>query len=240
MLRLPGLDPLDWEFPDPASALDDPDGLLAVGGDLSPGRLISAYSSGIFPWFNDDQPILWWSPSTRAILDTADLRVTRSLRKSLRNRGFRVSADRCFDTVIHACAAPRAKAGGTWIVGDMQQAYSVLHALGLAHSVEVWLEDRLVGGLYGISFKGCYFGESMFSRVSDASKVAFVTLVDFLRRNDITLIDCQMMTPHLQSLGARPMSRDDYLCLLRDTLARHPGPFLPGRWTLDSDLPPVP
>ena len=240
MLRLPHLDLNDWWFPDPATALEDPDGLLAVGGDLSPGRLVTAYSMGIFPWFNTDQPILWWSPSIRAVLDHGNLRITRSLRKRLKNGGFRVSADQCFDAVTAACAAPRPKADSTWIVPDMRLAYSRLHTLGLAHSIEVWLGGELVGGLYGVSFKGCYFGESMFSRVPDASKVAFVTLVEHLRLSGIYLIDCQMLTPHLQSLGATPLPRADYLELLGATLARHPEPLQPAQWTLASEQPPLP
>jgi leucyl/phenylalanyl-tRNA--protein transferase len=240
MLRLPPLDPNDWWFPDPSSALHDPDGLLAVGGDLSPGRLIAAYSQGIFPWFNAGQPILWWSPSVRAVLDHGNLRISRSLRKSLRNRGFRVTADTCFDDVTASCAAPRPKASGTWILPDMQEAYGALHELGLAHSIEVWRGADLVGGLYGVSFKGCYFGESMFSRETDASKVAFVTLVEHLRQSGVLLIDCQMMTPHLESLGVNPLPRNSYLDLLTYTLARHPGPLVPEMWSLPSDQPPLP
>jgi len=194
-------------FPDPALAETEPNGLLAVGGDLSPERLRNAYRLGIFPWYSEGQPILWWSPDPRLVLQPGDLRVSRSLRRTLRRDVFSVSIDRDFAGVIRACAAPRPDADGTWIVPEMIGAYERLHALGLAHSAEAWRDGELVGGLYGVAMGQVFFGESMFSRASDASKVAFVHLVQRLAAWGYTLVDCQVYTAHLASLGATETPR---------------------------------
>ena len=197
-------------FPDPALAETEPNGLLAVGGDLSPQRLRSAYRLGIFPWYGAGQPILWWSPDPRLVLFPDRLRISRSLRKTLRRGAFTVSLDRDFGAVIRACAAPRADAGGTWIVPAMARAYERLHVLGLAHSAEAWRGDELAGGLYGVAMGRVFFGESMFSRVSDASKVALAYLARCLSAWGYALIDCQVYTPHLASLGAVEMPRAEF------------------------------
>ena len=197
-------------FPDPALAETEPNGLLAVGGDLSPQRLRSAYRLGIFPWYGAGQPILWWSPDPRLVLFPDRLRISRSLRKTLRRGAFTVSLDRDFGAVIRACAAPRADAGGTWIVPAMARAYERLHVLGLAHSAEAWRGDELAGGLYGVAMGRVFFGESMFSRASDASKVALAYLARCLSDWGYALIDCQVYTPHLASLGAVAMPRAEF------------------------------
>jgi len=205
-------------FPSPNTALVDPDGLLCAGGDLQPATIVSAYSQGIFPWFSDGQPILWWTPDPRMVLLPNELKVTRSLRKVIRQGKFEVTFDTAFDRVIDSCAEPREPGGGTWIVAEIQNAYKQLHKQGVAHSVECWLGDRLVGGLYGVAIGRVFFGESMFSRVSDASKVAFVTLVDKLRQDKFELIDCQQQTRHLASFGAQPISRAAFLQRLGDLI----------------------
>jgi len=197
-------------FPDVSLALREPDGLLAVGGDLSPERLLAAYRRGIFPWYNDEQPILWWSPDPRTVLYPAALKVSRSLRKTLNRGVFTVTMDRSFDAVVGACAAPRAGNSGTWITREMAAAYGRLHTLGFAHSVECWREERLVGGLYGVAIGRAFFGESMFSRESDASKVAFCHLVRQLGAWDFGLIDCQVYSAHLASLGAEEIPRSRF------------------------------
>ncbi|HYN77206.1 MAG TPA: leucyl/phenylalanyl-tRNA--protein transferase [Lamprocystis sp. (in: g-proteobacteria)] len=201
-------------FPDVRQALRHPNGLLAAGGDLSPQRLVRAYRHGIFPWFSDDDPILWWSPDPRTVLFPDRLRCSRSLRKRLRQRPFGVTLDRDFAAVIQACAAPRDGAHGTWILPEMVAAYSTLHRLGIAHSVEVWDAGRLVGGLYGVACGQTFFGESMFSRVTDASKVALVHLCRELVDRGFRLIDCQMRTAHLSSLGAVELPRDQFVAWL--------------------------
>ncbi|TRX76507.1 leucyl/phenylalanyl-tRNA--protein transferase [Pseudomonas mangiferae] len=206
-----------WEFPPLHQALRDPNGLLAAGGDLSAERLYRAYRHGCFPWFDEGQPVLWWSPDPRTVLFPDELHVSRSLAKVLRQERYRVTFDHCFEAVIGACAAPRAYASGTWITPPMQAAYIDLHHRGLAHSVEVWQGDELVGGLYGLAIGQLYFGESMFSRADDASKVGFVTLVERLKTWGFVLIDCQMPTRHLQSLGARSIPREEFASYL----ARH-------------------
>lgn len=208
-------------FPDPASALSQPNGLLAAGGDLSPQRLLAAYQRGIFPWYNHGEPILWWSPDPRMVLRPGDLRIRRSLGKTLRNKPWKISLDQAFSDVVSACAAPRGRAAnaphpdqtatGTWINPAMQGAYARLHELGWAHSVEVRLQDELVGGLYGVAIGRVFFGESMFSRTRDASKVALVALTRLMLRHGVALIDCQMHTSHLQSLGAATMDRISFL-----------------------------
>ncbi|MGI9246586.1 MAG: leucyl/phenylalanyl-tRNA--protein transferase [Steroidobacteraceae bacterium] len=203
-------------FPDVSEALAEPNGLLCAGGDLSPQRLLAAYRRGIFPWYSEGQPILWWSPDPRMVLHPEELRVTRSLRKSLRNRGFRVTFDTCFAEVMAQCASSGTRAsGGTWILGEMRDAYLELHRLGFAHSVEVWLEQRLVGGLYGLELGRVFFGESMFSSASDASKVALCHQCEALLGRGIELIDCQVASEHLHSLGARPIPRAGFLARLR-------------------------
>lgn len=202
-------------FPPVEMALREPDGLLAAGGDLSPERIVAAYRRGIFPWYSPGQPILWWSPDPRAVLDPAALRIRRSLGKSLRNRGYRVSVDTAFDAVIEACGSDELRPGGTWISPEMSRAYRRLHELGLAHSIETWREDRLVGGLYGVGLGQVFFGESMFSRERDASKVALVELCRRMLDAGGALIDCQMATAHLESLGAKLIDRRQFLALLR-------------------------
>lgn len=202
------------EFPPLNKALREPNGLLAAGGDLGPERLVSAYRHGCFPWFQDGQPILWWSPDPRTVLLPDELHISRSLAKLLRQRRYSVSFDRDFAAVIRACAAPRDYADGTWITHEMQDAYLELHRRGIAHSVEVWRGEDLVGGLYGLAIGQLFFGESMFSRADNASKVGFATLVGKLREWSFVLIDCQMPTQHLHSFGARAISRAtfaDYL-----------------------------
>ena len=195
-------------FPPLSKAMREPNGLLAAGGDLSPERLIQAYRHGCFPWFEEGQPILWWSPDPRTVLLPAEVHVSRSLRKVLRQGRFRVTFDRDFAAVIAECAGPRNYTDGTWITDDMQRAYLALHEQGHAHSVEVWDGDALVGGLYGLAMGRLFFGESMFSRADNASKVGFVTLVEHLQQAGFVLIDCQMPTDHLHSLGAQSIPRE--------------------------------
>lgn len=219
---LPWLPEHPIRFPHVAAALRDPDGLLAAGGALSPGWLLAAYRRGIFPWYSDDQPILWWSPDPRMVLFPEALKVRRSLAKRLRHGGFTVTADRAFDAVMSACAAPRQGQPGTWITDEMREAYGRLHALGAAHSVEVWHEDRLAGGLYGVALGPVFFGESMFTRVPDASKVALVHLARAMAAAGGRLIDCQMHTPHLASLGARDIARAEFIGYLEEWLGKPP------------------
>ncbi|WP_349570197.1 leucyl/phenylalanyl-tRNA--protein transferase [Azotobacter salinestris] len=204
-------------FPPLERALRDPNGLLAVGGDLSSERLIQAYRHGCFPWYQAGQPILWWSPDPRTVLLPHELHVSRSLRKVLRQERFQVSFDRDFSAVIQACAGPRDYADGTWITPEMRKAYQELHRRGIAHSVEVWQNGTLVGGLYGLAIGQLFFGESMFSHTDNASKVGFATLVRRLEQWGFVLIDCQMPTEHLQSLGARSIPRTEF----SDFLKRH-------------------
>lgn len=202
------------QFPPLDTALQEPNGLLAAGGDLSPARLVEAYRHGCFPWYQDGQPILWWSPDPRTVLFPEELHVSRSLAKVMRRQTFEITFDRDFEGVIRGCAAPRDYTDGTWITSPMQSAYIELHRQGLAHSVEAWRDDELVGGLYGLAMGRLFFGESMFSRADNASKVAFVTLATKLRHWGFSLIDCQMPTEHLHSFGARPITRRvfaDYL-----------------------------
>ena len=198
------------DFPPLNKALREPNGLLAAGGDLRPERLIQAYRHGCFPWFQDGQPILWWSPDPRTVLLPDNLHVSRSLAKVLRQGRYRVTFDQAFAEVIRACAAPRSYAAETWITSPMQDAYLELHRRGIAHSVEVWRDDLLVGGLYGLAMGQLFFGESMFSRADNASKVGFVTLVEHLKDWGFVLIDCQMPTEHLLSLGAQTISRTEF------------------------------
>lgn len=212
-------DPPD-AFPPVTDALTEPDGLLCAGGDLRPERILAAYRRGIFPWYAEGQPILWWSPDPRMVLFPHELKVSRSLRKSLRNRGFRVTQDTCFLQVITRCADCGTRAfEGTWISPEMQQAYAELHALGYAHSVEVWREDELVGGLYGLLLGRVFFGESMFSTEPDASKVALYWLVQALLERHVELIDAQVASEHLFSLGARLIPRAEFVARLEHALA---------------------
>ncbi len=206
----------DSFFPPLETALVKPNGLLAAGGDLSPERLIEAYRSGIFPWFNANETILWWSPDPRMVLFPSELRISRSLNKILRNSNYEVRVDSAFSQVIQACAEPRKGQSGTWIHSDMVSAYTVLHEMGLAHSVETWVGGELVGGLYGIAQGKMFFGESMFSRIHDASKIAFVHLVKQLERWNFKMIDCQMKTTHLASFGAREIPRKEFSQKLKE------------------------
>lgn len=209
MSLIPWLDSTN-QFPDIHTALDEPNGLLAAGGDLSPKRLIKAYQQGIFPWFDDQQPILWWSPNPRGVIIPKDIHVSKSLAKFIRRADFRISFDEAFADVIAACAAPRSYSQGTWITDDMQAAYLELHRMGYAHSLEVWDKQHLIGGLYGINIGKLFFGESMFSRATNASKIAFVALARQCQVWGFPLIDCQIPNPHLSSLGAIEMSRESF------------------------------
>ncbi len=198
-------------FPAVATALNDPPGLLAAGGDLSAERLIAAYRRGIFPWYEDGQPILWWSPDPRAVLYPDELHVSRSLARTRQRSTFRVTIDSAFNDVVAGCAEPRPGQAGTWITADMAAAYARLHRLGIAHSVESWCGDRLAGGLYGVGIGRVFFGESMFSRESDASKIAMLHLAECLQEWNFSLIDCQIDSPHLRTLGARLVPRPRFL-----------------------------
>jgi leucyl/phenylalanyl-tRNA--protein transferase len=216
-------------FPDAAFAED---GLLAVGGDLSPERLLLAYASGIFPWYGEGQPILWHSPDPRMVLEAGNLHVQKSLRKAIKRRDYLVTLDTAFHRVIEGCArALRPDEGGTWITPEMIEAYGELHRRGYAHSVEAWRENELAGGLYGVSLGAAYFGESMFALAPDASKVAFVTLVEQLDCWGITLIDCQVYTEHLERFGAQEWPREQYLTALREALMQ---PTRTGKWRFDA------
>lgn len=208
--------PINFQ-PFPALENADDDGLLAMGGDLSVDTLVSAYSQGIFPWFNEGQPILWWSPDPRLVLFPEQIRLTKSLKKSIRNR-YSVTCDRCFEEVIHNCAlrgATEKNDTGTWITEDMNEAYIDLHKSGYAHSIEVWRDNELVGGLYGLALGNVFFGESMFSHSSDASKVGLAYLCQHLANLEFSLIDCQVSSSHLLSLGARNIDRDQFISHLR-------------------------
>ena len=237
MNRLVWLDPGDpaQPFPEPDHALPEPNGLLAAGGCLSPQRLLMAYSRGIFPWYDADTPILWWSPDPRTVLFPEALRLNRSLRKTLRRRPFALSLDQCFDAVIEQCSAPRSYSTDTWITSDMKTAYLQLHELGFAHSVEVWREEQLVGGLYGVALGRLFFGESMFSRTSDASKTALACLCAHLHQWGFTAIDCQMPTAHLHRLGAVDLPRRDFMRLLGGCRQATDAPS--GNWRCLPDWP---
>jgi leucyl/phenylalanyl-tRNA--protein transferase len=229
MFRL-SANPSDLRFPPVEQA--SPDGLLAVGGDLRPERLLEAYRHGIFPWYSNDQPILWWSPDPRTVLFPDKLHISRSLKRSLRPGIFSVTLDRCFRAVTTACAKPRPQYpdGGTWITAEMLAAYTRLHELGYAHSVETWKEGQLVGGLYGVALGGAFFAESMFTHTSDASKVALVSLVRQLQNWGFRLMDCQQSSPHIKMLGAEDIPRRDFLDHLAAALAL---PDRRGRWQFD-------
>lgn len=219
------------DFPPVGRALRDPPGLLAAGGSLAPEWLLEAYPRGIFPWFSAGEPILWWSPDPRLVLLPSAVKVSRSLRKVLRQQRFEIRFDTAFRAVVSACAAPRVGASGTWITARMQEAYGRMHELGHAHSVEAWVGGELVGGLYGISVGRAFFGESMFSLRSDASKACLVYLAHYLESLNFGVIDCQMTTAHLLSLGAQEISREAF-CRRVAVLARDgPGP---ARWAADA------
>jgi leucyl/phenylalanyl-tRNA---protein transferase len=206
-------------FPPLERALDEPQGLLAAGGDLSPARLLAAYRRGIFPWYSPGQPVLWWSPDPRAVLFPEEFHCSRSLAKTLRNREFETFIDRDFNGVIDGCATPRAASPGTWITPEMRAAYLELHHCGFAHSFESYRGERLAGGLYGVRLGAVFFGESMFSREPDSSKVALARLVEFCRTEGIRVIDCQLSSRHLQSLGSRLIARAEFQGLLRQHIS---------------------
>lgn len=220
----------DVSFPDVSLALTEPDGLLAIGGDLTQERLLTAYRHGIFPWYTQDQPVLWWSPDPRFVLVPESLKISRSLRKTIRQQAYKITVNQCFDDVILACSSVnRPGQDGTWITREIRQSYRELHHAGFAHSVEAWFGDQLVGGLYGVSIGKVFFGESMFSTMTDASKVAFACFVKHIQQSGFRLIDCQVYTAHLQSLGAELITRQQFiqqlnkLCPSQDPIALTPG-----------------
>lgn len=229
--RLHWLDPRQPHqlFPDPGLALSDPNGLLAIGGDLSPTRLLNAYRQGIFPWFNPDEPILWWSPNPRCVFVPGTVHISHSLAKRIRKGGYALSFDRAFSETLAACAGARRRDRGTWLGADMQSAYRSLHRSGMAHSVEVWREGQLIGGLYGVALGRMFFGESMFSVETDASKLALVHLSQQLLDWGFPLLDCQVASPHLLRLGAYNMSRANFLAQSRQAQQLMP----PAHWQFD-------
>jgi len=220
----------DIPFPPVELALTHPNGLLAAGGDLSPERLLDAYRHGIFPWFNEDDPILWWSPNPRMVLFPAELKISHSLHKVLRNSTYEVRFDTSFEQVMRACAAPRKGQAGTWILEEIIAAYCELHRRGYAHSVETWIDGELAGGLYGMALGKMFYGESMFSRRTNASKIAIAHLCKQLELWKFGMIDCQMNTPHLASLGAREISRNEFIQRLQE-LIHYTGVPSPWHWT---------
>ncbi len=224
----------DYRFPPLEQALRTPNGLLAAGGDLAPARLLEAYRHGIFPWFSANDPILWWSPDPRMVLFPHEFKLSDSLRKTLRKHRYTVRIDNAFEQVMRACAAPRDGQSGTWIHEEMVAAYCALHHAGHAHSVETWIDGELAGGLYGIAIGRMFYGESMFSRRTDASKIALAHLCAQLERWNFGMIDCQMNTPHLASLGAREIPRKEFVARLQDLINCEPVPA----WRFDDDLYP--
>lgn len=222
----------DISFPPVTQALHSPNGLLAAGGDLSASRLLEAYRHGIFPWFSEGEPILWWSPDPRMVLFPEEFKVSHSLGKTLHQGRYMVRTDSAFEQVMRACAAPREGANGTWIHEEMIAAYCELHRLGYAHSVETWMDGKLAGGLYGIALGRMFYGESMFSRKTDASKIALAHLCAQLERWNFGMIDCQMNTPHLASLGAREIPRKEFIARLQDLINYTPVTA----WRFDEDL----
>lgn len=216
---------LATDFPNIKEALRDPDGLLAIGGDLSEERLLSAYQRGIFPWFNEGQPILWWSPDPRCVLEPKEIKISRSLSKCIKKEQFKVTFNTAFADVLEGCAAARDGVKDTWITKDIKFSYLNLFKMGYAHSVECWENERLVGGLYGLAMGKVFFGESMFSRISNASKVALVHLVHCLDEMDFRVIDCQVHSNHLQSLGAKPIQRGLFIKMLENYCNRETTEF---------------
>lgn len=234
LFKLPRLDPTNplADFPPPERACTEPNGLLAFGGDLSIPRLLNAYRHGIFPWFSPDEPILWWSPDPRCLFVPGSVHVSHSLAKKRRGQHYAVSFDRDFSAVIAACSASRSKQQGTWISLEMQTAYEALHRAGHAHSVEVWQSGALVGGLYGVAVGQAFFGESMFSRVADASKLALLHLSDQLKAWSFSLLDCQVVSPHLLSMGAQALPRRQFIEQLKPAVAAPAHPH----WRFDPEL----
>lgn len=226
---IPWLEP-GAPFPPVERALREPDGLLAAGLELTPDRILDAYRQGIFPWFSDGQPVLWWSPDPRMVLVPSEIRITRSMHKVLRNRPYEVRCDSAFEAVMRACAAPRDGQAGTWISDEMIEAYSALHERGYTHSVETWIDGRLAGGLYGMAIGRMFYGESMFSTERDASKIALVHLARYLESRAFGLIDCQMNTGHLGSMGGREIPRREFCRVMAQCIADGP---MPGRWPTD-------
>ena len=214
MIPILSTDP-ESPFPPTEQALEYPEGLLAAGGDLSPARLVNAYRRGIFPWYSDDQPILWWSPAPRCVLYPQHVHVSRRLRRRYNQGHFSLTVDQAFSQVIEACAEPREDQAGTWITDEMLLAYIRLHKLGIAHSVETWVDGELAGGIYGLALGRIFFGESMFSKRGDASKITLVALCRQLQQWNFTLLDCQVSNPHLLSMGAEDISRDEFEQLLK-------------------------
>ncbi|MFA7553236.1 MAG: leucyl/phenylalanyl-tRNA--protein transferase [Spongiibacteraceae bacterium] len=244
MTSLPWLSPNNIDFPSTDLALAEPNGLLAVGGDLSPQRLINAYRQGIFPWYDHPQPILWWSPSPRAVLFPSKIHISNSLRKRLHRNEYTVSCDQQFEQVVQHCATvPRQDQDGTWITKEMFDAYSELHRRGIAHSVEVWHEGQLAGGLYGLAIGKVFFGESMFSLRTDASKVAIVHLAKQLEHWGYALIDCQVTNPHLLTLGIEEIDRPQFTTLLKANIDLNSSAKWPRYWNwkapvdMDESLP---
>ena len=235
---IPWLDTRD-DFPSLELALKNPNGLLCAGGDLSPTRILRAYRRGIFPWFSEGEPILWWSPDPRMTLIPAEFRCARTLRKTLCRGHYEIRLDTRFSDVIHACATrPRKDQNGTWITPEMQEAYQQLHRLGHAHSVETWVDGELVGGLYGLAIGKMFYGESMFSLATDASKIALAHLARFLRQQGFGLIDCQMSTPHLASLGAREMPRREFIENIERLTRQCAADSAPAHWAHDGAAAP--
>jgi leucyl/phenylalanyl-tRNA---protein transferase len=227
---IPFLGPTD-PFPPVDHALDHPDGLLAAGGTLTMKRLVDAYKLGIFPWFNEGDPVLWWSPDPRTVLVPSRIHISHSLKKRLRKNQFLVTIDAAFSRVLDGCAAPRADDSGTWLTGQMRRAYTSLHVAGLAHSIEVWMDGELAGGIYGVALGRMFFGESMFSFRTDASKIAMARMAAQLDRWGFPIIDCQLETDHLMSLGAQHMPRREFVAEVA-RLVNEPEP----RWQMDEDL----
>ena len=229
-MQLITTDTPETQFPSPYSASEE--GLVAVGGEITVTRVLSAYGQGIFPWYSEDQPVLWWSPEPRAILYPDDIKISRSLKKVLRKKNFQVTADQEFSKVIKACAGPRTQSpgAGTWITEEMIETYTQLYQMGYGHSIEVWNDDKLVGGLYGLALGSAFFGESMYSHVPNASKIALVYLAKFASSNGIDFIDCQLPSDHLTSMGAINISRKKYLAILQDALKNED---LTEHWSLD-------